>query len=231
LAISDHRSSQPTLDEFLRVASDAYVGGLMARKSGVMHVHLGDGPRGLALIKQALDTSELPARLFHPTHVNRRHALFAEAQELAARGVTVDVTAFPADETSYGAPEAIERWIRAGLPLEQITCSSDGAGCLPVFDADGHMTAMEIARPISLFETLAELLRKGYDAAQVLPIFTSNPARVAGLTGKGVVALNGDADLVVLSDDHTIRSVMAGGQWMVRDGETIKLGLFEKRTS
>ena len=54
LAISDHRSSQPTLDELLRVAGDAHVGGLMAGKAGIVHLHVGDGPRGLDLVRQAI---------------------------------------------------------------------------------------------------------------------------------------------------------------------------------
>ncbi|HEX7337521.1 MAG TPA: amidohydrolase family protein, partial [Gemmatimonadales bacterium] len=45
LAISDHRSSQPTLDELLRVAGDAHVGGLMAGKAGIVHLHVGGGSR------------------------------------------------------------------------------------------------------------------------------------------------------------------------------------------
>src|SRR5205085_7564452 len=72
LAISDHRSSQPTLDELLRVASDVHVAGMMSGKAGVLHLHLGDGPRGLELVRRALDGSELPPRVFHPTHVNRQ---------------------------------------------------------------------------------------------------------------------------------------------------------------
>src|SRR3954462_1198698 len=67
LAISDHRSSQPTLDELLRIAGDAHVGGLMTGKAGIVHLHVGDGPRGLDLIRQALETSEIPARVFNPT--------------------------------------------------------------------------------------------------------------------------------------------------------------------
>ena len=47
VAISDHRSSQPTLDELLRVASDAHVAGLITGKAGILHLHLGDGARGL----------------------------------------------------------------------------------------------------------------------------------------------------------------------------------------
>ena len=41
LAISDHRSSQPTLDEFLRIASKAHVAGLMSGKAGIVHIHIG----------------------------------------------------------------------------------------------------------------------------------------------------------------------------------------------
>lgn len=228
LAISDHRSSQPTLDEFLRVASDAYVAGMIAGKSGHTHVHLGDGTRGMELIRQALDQSELPPRVFHPTHVNRRHALFAEAQELVQRGVSVDVTAFPADENSYSAAEAITRWLRDDLPVANLTCSSDGAGCLPVFDEDGKLTHMDVGQPLTLIQTIQELLAAGEDLARILPIFTSNPARVCGLPHKGRLDANGEADLLVLSDQASIDSVMARGQWMVREGKTTQLGTFER---
>ena len=63
LAISDHRSSQPTLNELLRIASDAHVAGMIAGKAGILHLHLGDGDRGLDLIRCALAESELPARV------------------------------------------------------------------------------------------------------------------------------------------------------------------------
>lgn len=42
LALSDHRSSQPTLDELLRIAADAHVAGLMTGKAGLVHLHMGD---------------------------------------------------------------------------------------------------------------------------------------------------------------------------------------------
>jgi beta-aspartyl-dipeptidase (metallo-type) len=105
LAISDHRSSQPTLDELLRVASDVHVGGLMSGKAGILHLHVGDGSRGLGLIRDALDRSEIPPAVFNPTHVNRRRALFDEAVALAQRGCTIDLTAFPVrqDEDAWSA--------------------------------------------------------------------------------------------------------------------------------
>jgi beta-aspartyl-dipeptidase (metallo-type) len=41
-------------------------------------------------VRRALDASELPARVFNPTHVNRRRALFEEALVLARRGCVVE---------------------------------------------------------------------------------------------------------------------------------------------
>ena len=79
VAISDHRSSQPSLDEILRLASEAHVAGLMTGKAGIVHFHLGDGERGLSMIRDCLETSEIPPRVFNPTHVNRNKALFEEA--------------------------------------------------------------------------------------------------------------------------------------------------------
>ena len=228
LAISDHRSSQPTLDELLRVASDAYVAGILSNKAGLVHLHLGDGPRGLSLVRQALNTSELPARVFHPTHVNRQRRLFAEAMDMASMGLIVDVTAFPGDEESYSAPEAIDRWLTADLPTNQITCSSDGAGCLPVFDENGRMTSMDIGQPNALTSAMAEVLDMGHDPATVFSIFTQNAATTLGLNGKGSLAIGADADLVVLNEAHQPTTVMAKGQWMVREGQPHLKGPFEK---
>src|SRR3954468_2838651 len=127
VAISDHRSSQPTLDELLRLAGEAHVGGLMTGKAGIVHLHMGDGERGLELVRQALDRSEIPARVFNPTHVNRRRALFEEALELADRGVTIDITSFPIKEgeDAWEAAEALVRYWDAGLPPSRVTVSSD----------------------------------------------------------------------------------------------------------
>jgi len=85
LAISDHRSSQPTLNELLKVASEAHVARLMTGKAGMLHLHLGDGERGLSLVREALDSAEIPPRTYNPTHINRQRLLFEEACELAKK--------------------------------------------------------------------------------------------------------------------------------------------------
>jgi beta-aspartyl-dipeptidase (metallo-type) len=230
LAISDHRSSQPSLDELLRVAADAHVGGLMSGKAGIVHLHVGDGDRGLELVRQALETSEIPARVFNPTHVNRRKQLFQEAMALAKRGCTVDITAFPMEEGDDGwsAAEALTRYLEAGLPAERVTVSSDGGGCLPVFDGEGRVTAMDVGSPSAMAGTLKELLGCGQPLERVLPAFTANPARLLRLQ-KGTLVSGSDADLVVLDEDGNVEDVMARGRWHVLGGQPAVRGTFEVR--
>ena len=229
LAISDHRSSQPGFDELARLASDVHVAGLLSRKAGVLHLHLGDGPRGLELIRRLLAETELPPRVFHPTHVNRRKGLFEEACALSLQNVVVDVTAFPVadDEDAWSAANAWERYHEKGCPPSGLTISSDGGGCLPVFDNNGEMTRMDFATSAGLPDTLRELLARGHGLEQVLPSMTANVARLLKLEGKGRIEVGADADFVCLDEGHRVRHVMARGQWMVQDHSAVVKGLFE----
>jgi beta-aspartyl-dipeptidase (metallo-type) len=230
LAISDHRSSQPTLDELLRIAGDAHVGGLMTGKAGIVHLHLGDGGRGLELVRRAIGQSELPPSVFNPTHVNRRKALFEEACDLAKQGSVVDITAFPVEEgeDAWSAPEALTRYLEAGLPPNRVTVSSDGGGCLPVFDADGRVSRMDVGRPSAMAEALKALLACGQPLERILPAFTSNQANLLLLPRKGHLTAGSDADLVVLDEEGAVSDVMARGAWHVMEGRSVIRGLLEE---
>ena len=231
LALSDHRSSQPTRDELLRIASDAHVAGMISGKAGIVHLHMGDGERGLDLVRQALQLSELPARVFNPTHVNRQKALFDEAIELAHEGSTVDITAFPVaeGEDAWAADVALLKYLESGAPAGQVTISSDGGGCLPVFNERGEMTQMDIGRPASLPETLRKLLVDGAALQSVLPAFTSNVADILRLHERGRIRPGAAADLIVLDDEHRISDVMIAGIWHVQAGIQQVFGQFEQQ--
>ncbi len=230
LAISDHRSSQPSFDELARLASEVHVAGLISRKAGVLHLHLGDGSRGLELVRRLLDETELPPRVFHPTHVNRTKELFEEACALSRENVVVDVTAFPVaeGENAWSAADAWSRFHEQACPAENLTISSDGGGCLPVFDQNGRMVKMDFASSAGLPETLRELVGRGYSLDQVLPSMTINVARLLRLENKGRIEAGADADFVCLGDALDVRHVMAGGQWMVQDQVPLVHGLFEE---
>ena len=217
VAISDHRSSQPTYEEILRIASDAHVAGLITGKAGILHLHLGDGERGLDLVRRALAETELPARTFNPTHINRKKALFEEAIAVARSGCTVDITAFPVEDKppqdEWPADQALLRYLDSGAPPERITMSSDGGGCLPVFNAQGEMQHFDIGQPATLSDTLTRLLVQGESLARVLPAFTLNPARLLRFHDRGRIEVGAAADLVVLDEHHKIKNVMTQGIW------------------
>lgn len=228
LAISDHRSSQPTFDEVARICADAHVAGLMTGKAGLVHFHLGDGPRGLSLIRQLIEQTELPTRTFHPTHLNRNPDLWAEAMAMgASHQLRGDVTAFPAGDPAPSASACVAAWIEAGNPPEHLTCSSDGGGCLPEFDSDGQLTHMGVGQPSTLLQTVRELLDLGMDLSTALGPVTRHPADLFRLPTKGRLAPDADADLVVLDSSLTPSLVMASGRVLVRNGRPEVLGPFE----
>lgn len=231
LAISDHRSSQPTLAEFLRVASDAHVAGMMTGKAGILHLHLGNGVRSVDLIQRALMEAEIPPRTYHPTHVNRRTALFDDAVALAKQGCSIDITAFPDNFCTDGltTASALMTYLASDAPAENVTISSDGGGCLPVFDETGATLHLDIGQPSCLSDGLRQLLEQGVALETLLPAFTSNVARLLRLTTKGTIAEGCDADFVVLDDAHNVWGTMAMGSWHLYDGKLQQWGSFEPR--
>jgi beta-aspartyl-dipeptidase (metallo-type) len=201
----------------------------MTGKAGVLHLHLGDGARGLELVRAALRTSELPARVFNPTHVNRRRALFAEALDLARQGSSVDITAFPVEEgeDAYAAAEALERYLASGAPADRVTVSSDAGGCLPCFDAEGRVTHMDVGSSGALLETLRDAMARGLSLEAALPAFTANPAKLLRLARKGSLAVDHDADLVVLDEQGHADTVVVRGEIHVIDRTCVRRGTFE----
>jgi beta-aspartyl-dipeptidase (metallo-type) len=144
--------------------------------------------------------------------------LFEEALLLARNaGSTIDITAFPAEETcsedELAADEALLRYLESGAPPELITMSSDGGGCLPVFNAQGEMQRFDIGQPATLTDTLIRLLASGESPARVLPAFTLNPARLLRFHDRGRIEIGAAADLLVLDDHHQVDRVMTQGIW------------------
>jgi beta-aspartyl-dipeptidase (metallo-type) len=233
VAISDHRSTQPTFDELARVAAEARRGGLLSGKAGVVNFHLGDGTRGLAPLREMVERTELPASQFLPTHINRNPALFEEGIAWALAGGFVDFTTstVPAflEDGEVACATGLRRMLDAGVPPSSITFTSDGQGSLPAFDAAGRLTRLEVGRVTSLFAAAREAVQlAGVPLEVALGVITANPARILKLAGKGSLVAGADADVVLLdAADLTIRGVIARGRWLMRDGEILVRGTFE----
>jgi beta-aspartyl-dipeptidase (metallo-type) len=230
IAVSDHRSSQPTFEELARIAAEARVGGMLAGKRGLVHLHLGSGSRGLALLFRLVRETELPIGQFHPTHVGRTTDLLDQAIQWAKQGGTFDLTA-PSPTLSWDRPftDIISCLVRAGVPWTQVTLSSDGGGSIPRFDGEGNLTGFATGTPAALWAAVQSLVKEGYPLEQVLPLVTENPARVLGIEAhKGSVEVGKDADLLVLDEDLTIERVYAKGRLLVEGGLPRVWGRFEE---
>ncbi|HAF71382.1 MAG: Isoaspartyl dipeptidase [Acetothermia bacterium 64_32] len=214
IAISDHRSSQPTFEELARIAAEARVGGMLAGKKGVVHLHVGAGRKGLSPLFRLVEETEIPILQFHPTHVGRTADLLDEAIEWAKEGGTFDLTA-PSATLSWDRPfpEIVRRLERAGVPWDRVTLSSDGGGSMPKFDGTGNLVGFATGRPASLWQAVRTLVKEGYPLEHVLPLVTENPARVLGIADrKGSIEEGKDADLLVLGEDLSIERVYAKGR-------------------
>jgi len=233
VALSDHRSTQPTFDQFVRVAAEARRGGMLSGKAGVVNVHMGDGGRGLSMLKRSVEETEIPASQFVPTHINRNPALFEEGIAWAKAGGFVDFTTstVPAFAEGGEVPCAagLRTMLEAGVEASHITFTSDGQGSLPRFDQHGRLQGLDVGHLTSLFAAVSDAVRREKVPLDLaLQVITLNPARILKLRRKGQVATGADADVVLL-DPATldIRGVIAKGEWLMKDGGALAKGTFE----
>ena len=125
IAVSDHRSSQPSFDELCRVAAEARVGGMIGGKAGLVHLHMGGGPRRLDPVIQMVRETEIPIGQFLPTHLTRTEALLEQAFEFARMGGNIDFTVKgPELHWPLNTARTLRMALEKGVSLDQITLSS-----------------------------------------------------------------------------------------------------------
>ncbi|MDF1549255.1 MAG: beta-aspartyl-peptidase [Bacteroidales bacterium] len=231
IALSDHRSSCPTVDELIKLVAHARVGGMLGGKAGIANIHMGDAKNPFQPIIEAVKKSELGFKQFLPTHCNRNDYIFEDAKKYGKEGY-IDLTAssypyFPQYEIKPS--KAIVELLNAGVPLEHITMTSDAIGSLPDFDKDGKLIKLEMGLPKSIFDEIVDaMIKEKLPLEKAIKILTSNVADILKLGNKGRIMELKDADLVILDDDYTINSVIARGKIMVKDHIHLAKGTFEK---
>ena len=230
VAISDHRSSQPTFEEFIQVAAAARVGGMFAGKSGLVNVHLGDGKSMIDYLFRAAET-EIPLSQFVPTHMNRNPDLFHECRRYAKLGGYVDFTTSTTqqflDEGEVKCSTALKTLLDYGVPSSQISFSSDGQGSMPVFDAAGSYTGLTIGHVAATLAEFRDSVAEGVDMEDAVRIVSTTTADHYRLPGKGHVGEGFDADLLLLDDKLELRGVFMRGRRMMEDGALLAKGTFE----
>ena len=202
VAISDLRATEPDVHELARLVTDAYVGGMLSKKAGITHFHVGDGKRRLEPLRRLLDEYEVEPAWLYPTHVERSSALMEEAIELTKRGVTIDIDTVEEDLAKW-----LAFYLDRGGDAARLTASSDAS----------------ISSPQTLYEQIRDcIINHGFAIESVLRLVTSNTARVLRLAGKGSLLAGKDADVLVLRQGSLeLREVIACGRRLMVDGEPV----------
>jgi len=230
IALSDHRSPCPTTDELIRLVSQARVGGMLGGKAGIANIHMGDAKNPFKPIYDAVEKSELRLTQFFPTHCSRNPYIFEDAKIYGKKGY-IDLTAssYPYDmENEIKPAKAVRELLKAGVPLEHITFTSDGNGSLPNFDSNGKLVSIDMGLPVSIFTEMVDAVQQeNMPLDKAVRIVTSNVAEILKLKGKGSLAVGKDADVVVLDSELRIRDLVARGELMTHQYNLLKKGTYE----
>lgn len=230
IAISDHRSSNPSNEQLSYIASEARVGGMLSGKCGILHVHVGDGKDGITPLIYMKKNSEIPYSNILPTHINRNPLVFNQAIEYAMDGGFVDITTSirPDGDDAVDPVDAFKKFLEHDISPYQITMSSDSGGSAPMFDKAGNLVKFGIGSPSSNIEILQSAIKAGIPMDIALIPFTSSPAKLLKLSGKGRLDEGASSDIILLDSNLKIHTVICKGKLMVKNYKPIVFGSFEK---
>lgn len=215
IAISDHRSSYPVRNELIKLAHDVITGGMLGKKAGVVHMHVGDGKDGLAPLLDLLENTDFPVSMFVPTHLNRSKPLFKQAVQFHENGGIIDLTAGENTEAGRNVPDCLSELFNSRDGLDRVTVSSDANG------SGAGEAHKDVASVMSLINDIS-ITVKEYELPleQVIRTVTENVAKVLKLYPvKGRLAAGSDADILLMNPETlTPDMVFAKGRLLLKGG-------------
>lgn len=227
IALGDHRSSFPTTQQVLALLADIRVGGMIAGKTGFLHIHLGNIPGAFAMFDEIIARG-FPVRHIRPTHCGRIRHVFDAAVEFALKGGHIDITTGASccfDNASLAVLAALE----AGVDPKLITLSTDGHGSVPRFNEKGEMAGLGVGGVEGNLLAFKRLVGDyGMAIEKALPFVTSNVASALGLADQGVVGKGACGNACLFTEDFRLTDVVARGRVMMREGEVVVKGTFEE---
>ena len=226
LAMSDDRSPFPDKKEILRLVNQVRLGGFTSGKTGILHIHLGNLPEGIELLLEIARQYPTLTHYLSPTHLIRTETLFEQAIEFAQCGGMID---FSTGGTRFDLPRhCVMKALGKGVPLEQITFSSDGHGGVRRTDPISGITTYRPAPlHLNLQEVIALVQECELPLEQALCLITTNPARNLHLPHKGRIAPGYDADLCLLDNRLQLTDVLVRGSMAMKNKSIIKKGRYE----
>jgi beta-aspartyl-dipeptidase (metallo-type) len=199
IAISDERSTDHVPHELARLVIDTHNGGMLSKKAGVTHFHVGEGEERLLPLRNLLEKFPVKPEWLYPTHITRSEELMTEAIELAKLGSFVDI-----DTVDEDLPKWFKFYLdNGGLP-EKLTVSTDAS----------------ITSPQNLIEQIrACVIEHKFPIERILSCVTANTAKALKLEQKGKLEEGRDADLLILRKENLeIKDVVSGGRRLIKNG-------------
>ena len=220
IAISDHRSSNINADELARLATQARLAGLESGKVGEVHMHMGNGKKGLSDVFKIVEETEIPIKHFRPTHIQKA---LEDGIKFANMGGYIDFTSGSPVSAAAAIAKALPR-----VPVDRVTLSSDSNGSMPKWNEKNELIGIDVAKMTTLFECIRVLVRDhAVPFDQALALVTRNVAQALEIApAKGCIAEGSDADLILLNDDMTFHTVMARGHIMMEAGVVKEKGYY-----
>jgi beta-aspartyl-dipeptidase (metallo-type) len=199
IAISDERSTDHVPHELARLVIDTHNGGMLSKKAGVTHFHVGEGEERLLPLRNLLENFPIKPEWLYPTHITRSKELMKEAIQLAKQGSFVDI-----DTVDEDLPKWFKFYLdNGGLP-EKLTVSTDAS----------------ITSPQNLIEQIrACIIEHKFPIERILACVTANTAKALKLEQKGKLEEGKDADLLILRKENLeIKDVVSGGRRLIKNG-------------
>lgn len=234
IALSDHRSSQPSIEDIRKLAAETRVGGIISNKAGIINIHMGEGEKQLSFLEKIAEDTEIPITQFLPTHINRNSSLMEAGIVYAKNGGNIDLTTSGdpvfLEHGEYKASSGLKYALESGVSIDSITFSSDGQGSMPMFDSNKEFIGLGIGEVNSLFIELRNSIRvENISIEKALQVVTSNPARILKLHNKGKLEKGKDADILLIDKEKfEVDTLIAKGTIMVENKSVIVKGTFEK---
>jgi beta-aspartyl-dipeptidase (metallo-type) len=232
IAYSDHRSSHSSIEKLKEVISQSRIGGIISGKSGVVMIHIGEGPSRLKPLLNVINDTDIPIQQLAPTHLNRSEQVLEESIEYAKQGGYIDLSAGVSKKygfsTAVNPAEAVPILFQEGIPENIITMSSDGNGVMTIIDPVTGNKKPLMAPVGALLEEFVKIISSGIPLESAIRITSTNVADHLCLFSKGRIREGKDADIILFDENSlSIQSMVVKGEISIANGQLKKKGIFE----
>ena len=225
LAMREPANQSPSKEQLQQIMIEVMRAGRWSAKAGVVVAHQGSLPGSLDWVCTMMEEKMIPMRHFIATHINRSPEVLDDAIACGKRGMILDLTGtIPNEPESIPASKAFRMMLEAGVPVENITLTSDAGPYLVMDGKDAILPVDVCAKELQLMVKKEKLT-----LSEALAPLTINPARIYSLDStKGSLAPGKDADILLLDESLSVDTVIAKGNTLVKAGKPVIRGRMEE---